>query len=918
MAWVFIVSHTHWDREWYRTFHDFRVDLVGVVREVLDRLEHDEALPHFLLDGQSIVLEDYLEIHPEDRERIAGLVGKGALAVGPWYVLPDEFLVSGEATVRNLIFGHTVGATVGAVQKVGYMPDAFGHIAQLPQILRRAGIDSFLYTRGNGAEIDELGLEYHWQAPDGSEVLAINLFGGYCAGGELGYRESWHARTARRVDVDRAVNQVRTVLANIAERSNGQVHLLSNGCDHLPPQRDLERIVPALCEAFPETTFVQASLAEFVEAVGRTNPATQTYRGELLGGRHQFILSGVWSARMYLKQRNELAQTLLTSLVEPCAAYAHFMTELEYPAGFLDYAWKLLMQNHPHDSICGCSIDAVHRDMLPRFEGVMQTGEQLLRARLAHLAPPVARAEHDDEPAVICVMNPLPEHRTEVVDRLLLDPPSLADGERWELIGPGGHAVPFLVVDTTRLARRWTIDYRGELSGERAQAVLHATAEELADRPGEAPVAPEERFARIQFVAEHLPALGHENYVLRRAARKVTRAGGGAAPARLVNVGATTLENASCRVTLHGNGRLDVFDKTSESLYGDLNRFSDIEDVGDEYDHAPCADSHPVTSDDVDGAVRVVEDTGLRGTLEAEFTLSLPASIERSRGRRSATLVDCPVRVRVGLSGAGPLVDVDVRFENRAQDHRLRAEFPTPINTSTLVSEGHFYLNRRPIDQPSGDDWVQPPTGTFPQQGYSLVQDGRRGLAILNRGLPEIAPLRGETGGTGLALTLLRAVGWLSRDDVASRRHRNAGPMLATPEAQCLGEQRFRYAVLPFAGDDIAADVMGSSRAYRTPVLTIQGVEDQGIPGAGSFLKKTTTRTCISAVKKHQTRGNLIVRVFNLTAAPVHESLVLGKAVRGAWLVTLLEERLEQVPHEQSRVDVLVGPHAIVSVEIEV
>jgi alpha-mannosidase len=261
---------------------------------------------------------------------------------------------------------------------------------------------------------------------------------------------------------------------------------------------------------------------------------------------------------------------------------------------------------------------------------------------------------------------------------------------------------------------------------------------------------------------------------------------------------------------------------------------------------------------------------------------------------------------------------VEVWFENRAQDHRLRAEFPTPIDTSTMVSEGHFYLNRRPIDQPSGEDWVQPATGTFPQQGYSLVQDGRRGLAILNRGLPEVAPLGSETGGTGMALTLLRAVGWLSRDDVATRRLCNAGPMLATPEAQCLGEQHFRYAVLPFAGDDIAADVMGSSRSYRTPVLAIQGVEDQGIPGAGSFLKKATTRTCISAVKKHQTRDSLIVRVFNLTAAPVHESLVLGRGVRGAWLVNLLEERLEQVPHEPSRVDVLVGAHAIVSVEIVV
>ncbi|MCZ6918487.1 MAG: glycosyl hydrolase-related protein [Gemmatimonadetes bacterium] len=909
---VFIVSHTHWDREWYRTFHEFRVDLVGVVREVLDRLEHDDALPHFLLDGQAIILEDYLEIHPEDRERIAALVGKGALAVGPWYILPDEFLVSGEATVRNLIYGHRVGQTVGAVQRVGYMPDSFGHIAQLPQILRGAGIDSFVYTRGNGAEIDELGLEYRWQAPDGSDVLAINQFGGYCAGGELGHHESWHARTDRSVDLDRAVEQVRTVLADIAERSNGQVHLLSNGCDHLPPQRDLGRIVPALREAFPDTTFVQGSLAEFVEMVDGSGVATRTHAGELLGGRHQLILSGVWSARMYLKQRNELVQTFLASAVEPCMAYAHFMAGQEYPTGHLDYAWKLLMQNHPHDSICGCSVDAVHRDMLPRFDGVMQTGEQLLRTCLEHFVPPVARHDHD-EPVVICVMNPLPEPRTEVVDRLVLDPPDLADAEVWELIGPGGHAVPFTVVDAKRMTHRWTIDYRAELSGDRGPAVLQATAEAFGEKPDEDAAAEDDRFVQIQFVAEDLPGLGHVNYVLRRVSRE---AEGGATFTRVVTVSGNTLENASCRVTLHGNGSFDVFDKASETLYEGLNRLRDTEDVGDEYDHAPCLHSSTVTSDHIEGSVRVAEDTGLRGVLQADFTLPLPASIEPSRTRRSASRVDCLARVRVGLRGESPVVDVEVRFENRAKDHRLRAEFPTPIDTSTIVSEGHFYVNRRPIDQPAGEDWVQPPTGTFPQQGYSLVQDGTRGLAVLNRGLPEVAPYRDETGGTGISLTLLRAVGWLSRDDFATRRHRNAGPMLATPEAQCLGWQHFRYAVLPFAGDDVAADVMGHSRAYRSPPLAIQGVEDQAIPGGGSFLKKATTRTCISAVKKHQTRDSLIVRLFNLTATPVGESLTLGRGVQGAWLVNLLEERLEQLPNEGRRVDVMVGPHAIVSVEI--
>ena len=171
---AFIVSHTHWDREWYLTFSRFRVKLLDIVGKVLDTLEEDGAFRHFLLDGQAVILEDYLALRPQDEGRIRALVTSGKLSIGPWYVLPDWFLVSAEAIVRNLLIGHQVCGRFGPVQKVGYMPDSFGHVAQIPQILRRAGIDSFIFTRGIGDELDALGYEFRWEAPDGSDVLAVN------------------------------------------------------------------------------------------------------------------------------------------------------------------------------------------------------------------------------------------------------------------------------------------------------------------------------------------------------------------------------------------------------------------------------------------------------------------------------------------------------------------------------------------------------------------------------------------------------------------------------------------------------------------------------------------------------------------------------------------------------------------------
>jgi alpha-mannosidase len=347
-----------------------------------------------------------------------------------------------------------------------------------------------------------------------------------------------------------------------------------------------------------------------------------------------------------------------------------------------------------------------------------------------------------------------------------------------------------------------------------------------------------------------------------------------------------------------------------------LNQLEDTADVGDEYDYSPCDGSKTVLADGVEGEVVVVENTGLRAAMEAAFPLQLPAAIAAGRTGRGTETVACRTRVRIGLTYNRPIVEIDLWFDNRAADHRLRVRFPTPIRTDTIVSDGHFYVNHRPIDQPSGDGWVQSPSGTYPQQEFSLLQDDRRGIALFNRGLPEIAALRGEAGTAGMALTLMRAVGWLSRDDFPARGNQHAGPQLATPEAQCQGEHRFCYAVVPFEGDYIDAKIKGLSQQYRTPLAVVQGVADHRIAG-GSLLRKEARQTCVSAVKKHESRDTLVVRLHNLTSETVCDTLHFGRNIVSLWLVDLLEERLTEVETEANRVVLTFRPHEIVTVEVD-
>ena len=357
-----VVPHTHWDREWYLPFEQFRLRLGDVVDGVLDTLERDPSFASFTLDGQAIVLEDYVEVRPENEGRLRALLAAGRLEVGPSYVLPDEILVGGEALVRNLLLGRRVCRRFGVEpSRAGYLPDSFGHPAQLPQTLAGFGIDTFLFSRGMGDELDDVGVIFRWRAGP-AEVVACQMLPHY-------------DNFARLTWCDDAEERVRGIVERFGDllRSAGQDEIvLANGSDHLPIEPELPEIVAGL---------------DADVRIGRYDdyapPADglPVHEGELVGSRLQNVLRGVNSARIYLKQANERAERRLLS-IETAAALRTLRGEAPFPAADQRLAWRDLLRNHPHDSICGCSCDEVHRDMLIRWEQLDRALEFIEREAL--------------------------------------------------------------------------------------------------------------------------------------------------------------------------------------------------------------------------------------------------------------------------------------------------------------------------------------------------------------------------------------------------------------------------------------------------------------------------------------------------------------------------------------------------------
>lgn len=385
-----VVPHTHWDREWYLPFEQFRLHLAEVVDEVLDTLERDPSFTSFTLDGQAIVLEDYLELRPENEPRLRALLAAGRLEVGPSYVLPDELLVGGESLVRNLLLGRRVCRRFGVEpSSAGYHPDSFGHPAQLPQILAGFGLRTFLFSRGLGDELDELGVVFRWRAGD-TEVVAAQMLPHY----------DNFARLAWFGDAEERVARIVARFGDLVKRAGVDTIVLANGSDHLP----VEPVLPELAAELERTYATTFQIGRF-DAFTPPPDGLPVHEGELVGSRLQNVLRGVNSARMYLKQANEHAERRLLSL-ETVAALRTLRENEPYRAADLRLAWRDLLHNHPHDSICGCSCDEVHRDMLVRYEQ-LHRGLELLEQRALGVGG--------------ALVNPLPYRRARLVDGLLVE-----------------------------------------------------------------------------------------------------------------------------------------------------------------------------------------------------------------------------------------------------------------------------------------------------------------------------------------------------------------------------------------------------------------------------------------------------------------------------------------------------------------
>jgi hypothetical protein len=860
---VGIVPHTHWDREWYAPFQTYRLRLVRLLDELLPMLEGDPSFARFTLDGQTAVIDDYLEIRPEAAERLRRLAAAGRVTVGPWAILMDEFMVSAETMVRNLQAGFARAAELGGAMPVGYLPDMFGHVAQMPQILRLAGLEHAVVWRGVPSAVT--GTAFWWEAPDGSRVRAEYLYGSYSNGRDLPEDPAGLVERARSYD------------AEVGDGRYGGL-LLMNGTDHHLPEPWVGRLARAANLLQDYYRFEVTTLAEYLAE--EPTHGLPTWRGELRSGARANLLMGVTSNRMDVKLAAAAAEQALERRAEPLAAL--FRPPAAWPRRLLELAWRNLILNSAHDSSCACSHDEVVEQVLVRYREARQVGEGIAAECVTALA-----GEVDAAPGSVAVVNQSSVTRSGLVEVLVpgagpvhfTDP----DGAPRPTQVLGEHAAELFFAKAAGRKLLWVLDMaRGREFGGRSVASWDMAPATDGAGP-EVTVVAAPRGAEGVDVAGLREALsglaaGEEPVTVRmregRRRRVLVETGPvpgfgwttlypveGPGPDGPVRAGEGFLDNGLVRVEVDpSDGTFTLITADGLRVAG-LNRYVDGGDGGDTYNWSPPEEDRLVEVPE-EVTVTLAEAGPLRGRLLIGATYRWPACAEgdeRACTGRAASTVSVEVRTTVEVRAADPVVGVEVDLDNRARDHRLRAHFPLPAPVEGSDAECAFAVIPRGLEAEGGPGEHGLPT--FPARRFVDCSDGSAGLALLADGLLEYEVVEGSE----LALTVLRAVGYLSRLEPHLRPN-PAGPPVPVEGAQMPGRQRRRYGVLLHRGGWREAQLYRRAddfllRLESAPVTATTAVR----PPRDSALRVEGAE--VSAV--HREDEVLVVRLFNPSPEPV-------------------------------------------------
>lgn len=883
-----IITHAHWDREWYMPFEYHRARLIDLVDGVINHLEKDKEFRTFHFDGQTIALEDYLEIKPYNKDKLKKLIGEGKICVGPWYILQDEFLTSSESNIRNLLVGMDIAKEFGKVTMLGYLPDAFGNAGQMPQIFSQAGIKAAVFGRGvkpTGAanqvfDFDSYKSQYsemYWQSPDGSKVLGILFANWYANAKEMPTEDvrAWWQERIEKVE---------------KYASTGEL-LFMNGCDHCPVQSGFDEAITEARKALPDYSFVHSSFEEYIDAVAKNLPEKlDTVYGELTGQDTSGWgnLRGTASTLTKIKYLNRKAEILLENVAEPLCVMAEKLGK-EYPSDMLRYAWKSLMKNHPHDSICSCNCDEANMDVEARYRNAMLATDTIVNSAFGFITDKADKSAFADCKGLFAVANTYSKPLSGKVEVTVDTERLYGQQQLWQsvetmlneddqrtyvLVGENGNTIPAKI---ERLLPMFDYDLPDD--GFRKSYIA-------------------KRY-KVTFEATDVPAMGIKLYGIKE--------GEYGEKASLIT-SENVMENRFLKVALNPDGTVNITNKETGKTFDNLMKIEDVGDKGELYHFIPMEDySNPIYSDSAKIELVCNEEYGAE--FKITHTMEIPASADKQieediilmrRGRktskRSEEKAILTIEKYISLEKNSRSLKVKCIVDNNSKDHRTRLIFPTGLNCDYHKAEAVFEMAKRPNRQKPTWEY---PSETDRTQGVVSMTDGTNGLALTNIGMYEYEILKDNS----IALTLLRCTG-----EIADWGY------FPTEYSQCLGKTQLEFTVTPFANE---AEALNTMLEIQYPMTSAQIWDRTEGSFAGSMLSFEGNMVRLTGIKKAENTSGTVVRFVSYSDKAEKIVLKKEKWMNALYKSNVVEDKGEEILPHNKEYTIEIKPYEILTVIAE-
>ncbi|EGP4986159.1 alpha-mannosidase [Enterococcus faecium] len=871
---VYIISHSHWDREWYMAYEQHHMRLIELIDDLLELFEVDPSFNSFHLDGQTIILDDYLQVRPEKRQAIQQAINEGKLRIGPFYILQDDFLISSESNVRNMLIGMEESRKWGTPVMLGYFPDTFGNMGQTPQLMKQAGISAAAFGRGvkpigfdnQVLEAENYSSQYSemwWKGPDQTAIFGLLFANWYSNGNEIP------------VEKEAALAFWKQKLADAEQYASTNHLLMMNGVDHQPVQKDISKAIHLANELFPDYEFIHSNFTDYLEAVQKDVPEDLgSVEGELTSQETDgwYTLANTASARVYLKQWNTKVQRQLENITEPLATMAYEVSG-NYPHDQLDYAWKTLMQNHPHDSICGCSVDSVHREMIPRFEKADEVGKYLAQDSLEQLTEAIDTTGFPKDSFPFVIVNTAGMDKTgEAEITIELERKRFAEGipeklyqelenlpkRKYHVETKSGATIPAILSEET-------VQFGYDLPKDRFRVPYMA------------------RMIKVTLPLENMPAFSWETFALVEGEAKAEE------KETMIHQSGRIIENGPLHLTIEKNGTITMEDRKNKRKLNNLHIFEDIGDIGNEYIFKqPFCDQPILSSNKENSEVKVLVDTPEIAKISILQEMEIPVSADERLEKEQQMVVEfryrkaerskekriLQIKTIMTIRKDSKKIDFETTLDNQMKDHRLRVLFPTKLHVEHHEADSIFEVVKRPNHV--SKSWENP-TNPQHQQAFVNIHDEEYGVTVGNFGLNEYE----VTEDGQIAVTLLRSVGELGD-----------WGYFPTPEAQCLGEHRFNYSV-ELHGPEEKFSTYLHAYAAQIPFSTQQIKHHEGtLISKQQYLTIKSETFAITALKRSKFSDKVVVRGFNMSSHL--EKLEITKDNGKTVILNLLEEPTKQ------------------------